>query len=121
LRLRLEDDVVRARPLNVVDAGEVAIAGRVVPELVRLARRRVRDPERERVAAGELRRHQARPLRVFRVLFAAPASATSLPSAPASPAAAPARGARIEGRAVRIAETAAPLLRLLAERRAGTP
>ena len=51
--LRLKDDVIGVSPLDCIHIRELAIVRRIVPELVGVAGRRIRDPERERVATLE--------------------------------------------------------------------
>src|SRR5688500_17974048 len=118
--LELEDDVIAA-PRDAVDPVEDAIVFRVVPELPRVPRLYVGDPERRVVSAGEERIRQPRTRRCLRSLRrallrrAAPLSATTTAASAATPLV-----AGVERGAGRVAETADASLRLLRERRART-
>src|SRR5262249_25750280 len=114
LRLGLENHAIRAGPLNRVDRVEILVVLLVVPELPAFASRHICDPERQRVAAGERRRHQpgARIARLGRGAAAATASTPALSAA----ATGANRVQRVIRGTVRVADASQSLVRLLTKR-----
>src|SRR5581483_199287 len=114
VRLGLEDHVIGIGPREPrIHGGEFLVVFLVVPELLRVAARRVSDPERQGVAAGERRVEQTGARVVAPRLLLAAAASRAGAAAPAQ------RGERVVRRAVRVADAPRSTVRLLTERRAG--